>query len=57
MALDEGIVHMRANDGVLDLHGSYASAHFAGPDVPARLRLLAAFTGAEGYYDCTLAAG
>jgi hypothetical protein len=47
MALDEGIVNMRANDGVLDLHGSYASAHFAGADVPARLRLLAALTGAE----------
>ena len=46
MAIDKGLVNMRAEDGVMDLHGGSASAHFSGTDVPLRLRLLAAMSGA-----------
>ena len=46
MAIDKGLVNMRANDGVVDLHGGTASAHFSGTEVPLQLRLMAAMSGA-----------
>lgn len=46
MAIDRGLVDMRANDGVVDLRGGTASAHFSGTDVPLQLRLMAAMSGA-----------
>ena len=46
MAIDEGLINMRANDGVLDLNGDEASAHFDATDVPLQLQLIAAMTGA-----------
>ena len=46
MAIDKGLVNMRADDGVVDLHGGTASAHFSGPDVPLQLRMMAAMSGA-----------
>ena len=49
MAIDEGIVNMRANDGVVELRGNCAQAFFGGNDVPRRLRLLAAMTGARSH--------
>ena len=48
---------MRANDGVVDLHGGYANAHFTGNDVPRRLRLLAAMTGVKCHRCCSSIAG